>query len=237
MSADAESKARTIESRTTREQDALGRRLLVVNTFGIVVALTGLVIPLAWRSAMLICLVGLFVFTVFLVRHDFPRWSTNLYIFGQAVGWTELLADAWLVCRTETLVYASGGPFVWVSPLYMPFAWGGLLTSTMLLGVVVHRRTSLLVASLLVAGLTGLYIPLYEYIAHASGWWWYQDTPMLLGVVPIFIVIGEIIVGLPLVWIGTRLEHVSTGGAALLGAGVGLLIFAAYALAYAVIGS
>jgi hypothetical protein len=118
----------------------------------------------------------------------------------------------------------------------MPFAWGGLLTSTMLLGVVVHRRTSLLVASLLVAGLTGLYIPLYEYIAHASGWWWYQDTPMLLGVVPIFIVIGEVIVGLPLVWIGTRLEHVSTGGAALLGAGVGLLIFAAYALAYAVIG-
>jgi hypothetical protein len=236
MSVDAGSKPSPMTSRLTREQDELGRRLLVVNAFGIAIAMVGLVIPLGWRSATVICLVGLLVFTAFLVRRDFPRWSTNLYIFGQAVGWTELLADAWLVRHTETLVYASGGPFVWVSPLYMPFAWGGLLTSSMLLGVVVHRRTSLVVASLFVAGLTGLYIPLYEYIAHASGWWWYQHTPMLLGVVPIFIVIGEMIVGLPLVWIGTRLEHVGAVGAALFGGAVGLLIFAAYALAYGLIG-
>jgi hypothetical protein len=226
-----------MSAEAVREQDELGRRLLVVNALGMAIALAGLALPLGWRSAMFICLMGLFVFTAFLVRRDFPRWSTNLYIFGQAVGWTELLADAWLVRCTETLIYPAGGPFVWVSPLYMPFAWGGLLTSTMLLGVVVHRRASLLVASSIVAGLTGLYIPLYEWIAHASGWWWYQDTPMLLGVVPIFIVIGEMIVGVPLVWIGTRLEHVGAGKAALFGVAVGLLIFAAYALAYAVIGS
>jgi hypothetical protein len=237
MSVDAGDNRSPLKSRMQREQDELGRRLLVINAFGLVIALTGLVWPLGWRSATVICLVGLFVFTAFLVRRDFPRWSTNLFIFGQAVGWTEVLADAWLVCHTETLIYASGGPFVWMSPLYMPFAWGGLLTSTMLLGVIVHRRASLVTASLLVAGLTGLYIPLYEYIAHASGWWWYQDTPMLLGVVPIFIVLGEVIVGVPLVWIGARLEQVDTAGAALYGCSVGLLIFAAYALAYAVIGS
>jgi hypothetical protein len=219
-----------------RDQDDLARRLLAVNAMGLAVALSGLVIPLGWRSATAICFVGLFVFTVYLVRHGFPRWSTNLYIFGHAVGWTELLADAWLVQHTQTLVYPSDGPFVWASPLYMPYAWGGLLMSGIVLGVIVQRQASRITASLLVAGITGLYIPLYEYFAHASGWWWYRDTPMLFGVVPTYILIGELIVGLPLVWIGTRLEQVTAGGAAWLGCAVGLLIFAAYALAYAAVG-
>jgi hypothetical protein len=224
------------ERASARDQDQLSRQLLVVNFVGLGFALTGLVWPLAWRSATAICLLGLAVYSAYLIRGGFPRWSTNLYVFGQAVGWTELCADAWLVQHTQTLVYPAGGPFVWTSPLYMPFAWGGLLTSNVLLGVILHRRTSLLTASLLVTALTGLYIPLYEYLAHASGWWSYRDTPMLLDVVPLYIVLGETIVGMPLVWIGVRLEQVTAVGAAMLGCAVGLLIFVAYAFAYALTG-
>lgn len=54
--------------------------------------------------------------------------------------------------------------------------------------------------------------------------------------VPIYIVIGEAIVGMPLVWIGARLEQVTAVGAALLGCAVGLLIFGAYVFAYALAG-
>jgi hypothetical protein len=222
-------------STVASDQDELARQLFVVNLLGLVFALTGLLWPLAWRSATAICGFGFAVYSVYLVRRGFPRWSTNLYVFGQAVGWTELLADAWLVQHTQTLVYPSGGPFVWCSPLYMPFAWGGLLTSNILLGVVIHRRTSLLRASLLITVLTGIYIPAYEYIAHASGWWSYRDTPMLFDVVPIYIVLGEALVGVPLVWVGTRLEQVTAARAALLGCAVGLLIFVAYACCYVLI--
>lgn len=45
-------------------------------------------------------------------------------VFGLAVGFTELAADAWLVDYTKTLDYSiDGGPMLRRSPLWMPFAW------------------------------------------------------------------------------------------------------------------
>ena len=45
-------------------------------------------------------------------------------VFGLAVGFTELAADAWLVDYTKTLDYSiGGGPMLWRSPIWMPIAW------------------------------------------------------------------------------------------------------------------
>ena len=52
----------------------------------------------------------------------------RILLFGMATGWTELLADRWLVETSATLFYQPGGPFVLRSPLYMPFAWMVVMT-------------------------------------------------------------------------------------------------------------
>ena len=45
-------------------------------------------------------------------------------LFGLVVGFTELVADAWLVDYTRTLDYSiGGGPMIWRSPVWMPLAW------------------------------------------------------------------------------------------------------------------
>ena len=45
-------------------------------------------------------------------------------VFGLAIGFAELAADAWLVDYTRTLDYSiGGGPMIWRSPLWMPLAW------------------------------------------------------------------------------------------------------------------
>lgn len=159
----------------------------------------------------------------------------NLTLFGLAAGAAELAADAWLVNITGTLVYPAG-PRLWASPAYMPIAWFGMMSAASALTIALSRRLSLATAGILTALVLGVYIPIYEAIAAAAGWWRYQGTPMLAGVVPHYIILGEVLLALPFVWLTARLVRASVVGALALGIAEGLWIGASYYLAFQVVG-
>jgi hypothetical protein len=135
------------------------------------------------------------------------RWL----LLGFVAGWLEISTDAWLVRNTatlvypreepmvSTLVYPREEPMVWDSPLYMPFAWTLVLTQLGVIGGWLARRMSQLLATLIVAALGGSMIPVYEDLARSAGYWWYVDTPMLMNA-PLYIIVSEFLLSLPLVW-------------------------------------
>lgn len=123
------------------------------------------------------------------------RWLT----LGFVAGWVEIGTDAWIVRVTQSLAYPSGGPMVWDSPLYMPFAWTIVLAQLGVVGGFLARRMSLTRATLACALIGGLMIPLYELLAHYANYWKYTQTPMLLRA-PLYIILAEFLLALPLVW-------------------------------------
>lgn len=124
------------------------------------------------------------------------RWL----VIGLVAGWVELLTDAWLVRSTATLVYPQQPPMVWDSPLYMPFAWALVVSQLGVVGGWLAQRMSLVRASLACGLLGGAMIPLYELLAHHANYWTYIDTPMVLHA-PLYIIVAEFILVLPLVWL------------------------------------
>lgn len=215
------------------DQRTLLALLGVVNLGGVVIGLSGLVSPWGWSSAALAVGLGLAAYLGYLVVARCPRWSTNVFLLCLCAGIVELWADHWLVHGTGTLIYADGGPFVIASPLYMPLAWAGMLATHLAIARAVSRRTSMWTSTLLTAAISGSYLPLFEYLAFVSDWWHYEGTSMWLGVVPVFIAVGELAIGLPLALVATRLERASPGDAIMLGAGLGLWIFACYTWTFA----
>ncbi len=165
-----------------------------------------------------------------------PRCSKATAIFGVAAGFTELIADWWLVNRTGSLVYAPGEPMLVASPMYMPFAWALVM---MQLGVVAHwlRENFSVAKAALIAGLIGgVNIPLYESLARAADWWIYQKTPMLLGA-PYYIILGEVLIVVPLVWLADWLVRMGpVKGGIILGIVEGLVILVAYMIAWWLVG-
>lgn len=155
-------------------------------------------------------------------------------LIGYAAGFTELLADWWLVTRTESLVYPADEARIVVSPLYMPIAWGNILAQ---LGILVHGirdRWGIGVATVLGALIAGANIPLYEHLADGAGWWYYRDTPMLFDA-PYYIILGEFLLGLPFAWLDYRLDR-DWLAAVPLGVLTGLGILVAYVLAWWLVG-
>ncbi len=115
----------------------------------------------------------------------------RLLLFGLVVGVGELPADYFGVVTTETLVYPPGEPLIWVSPLYMPLSWMILMTQFGFLGYLIGQRTSIGVATIALVLIGGSNIPLYEYLAAHAGFWHYQNTPMLFGVTPYYVIVAE----------------------------------------------
>jgi hypothetical protein len=155
---------------------------------------------------------------------------TQLLVFGIGAGLAELAADWWLVSVTRTLHYAQWGPFLIDSPSYMPLSWAGILLSMGWLGWVVQRRFGMLAGMAAATVVTGVYVPVFEGLAHYAGWWTYSDCRMW-GPVPWYIIIGEALVGLSLT---PLVKHVLAGSgikvAFVSGLGAGLWIWAAYAV-------
>lgn len=152
----------------------------------------------------------------------------NLLVFGLVAGLTELAADWWLVSVTRTLRYEPWGPFVIDSPAYMPMSWAGILLSMGFFGWMISRKHGLLLGSLASMVITGIYVPVYEALAHYAGWWTYSGCPMW-GVVPWYIIIGEALVGALLT---PLVKRVIEGRGLLVAAGCGVIaglwIWAAY---------
>lgn len=225
---------RFLPGRTMSETHGRSRFVLITLLLAVCWNFASSLAGLGWVAAYLItfCEIGLYVW--FIWRHRDPLLGRML-LFALAAGWTELLADRWLVEATATLVYLPGGPFVVRSPLYMPFAWTVVLTQLGYLGWWLGKRYGLPVGSLLVALFGAVNIPLYEQWAKGAGWWYYRNSPML-GNTPWYIIAGEffIVLALPKVIALVEERHWSVSIAA--GIGLGLWIWGAYGAAFAVVG-
>ena len=76
-----------------------------------------------WRTGLALNLADNLLLLGFVARHR-DIVLARLMLLGLAVGLAELAADAWLVDYTRTLDYSiGGGPKLWRSPMWMPFAW------------------------------------------------------------------------------------------------------------------
>lgn len=139
----------------------------------------------------------------------YAAWTRDVFVsrmivFGLVVGFGELPSDYFGVVVNETLVYPPDEPLIWVSPAYMPLSW---MVMMLQLGTVANWLTSkwgLLKTTGALAVLGGLNIPLYETLARHAGWWSYQNTPLLLGMTPYYVILAEVLLSLALPWVVSR---------------------------------
>lgn len=174
------------------------------------------------------------IYLVYAVRARNPM-LTHFLVLALVAGWAELAADWWLVVKTESLVYAAG-PKIVESPVYMPFAWMLVLAQVGLVGQWLRTRLSTWPAALLTGAFAGLNIPSYESLAKFAEWWYYRDTPMILNA-PYYIILGEFLIGVPLVFMGLwHAKDPKVHFAVLLGVVEGLVIWVAYRIAWGLVG-
>lgn len=114
----------------------------------------------------------------------------RLITFGIAAGITELIADAYLVDITNTLVYPQPEPTIWCSPAYMPFSWAVVLIQIGYISWLLDGKIGPWKDGLLMIAFSAVLIPLYENWAIHAGWWSYHNAKMI-GDVPVYIYIAE----------------------------------------------
>ncbi|MDP3064806.1 MAG: hypothetical protein Q8O40_16640 [Chloroflexota bacterium] len=155
----------------------------------------------------------------------------RLFLFSIAAGLTELLADRWLVEQTGSLLYNPSGPFLMQSPFYMPLAWALILIPLGYLAIQLGGYVSLPWATALTAVGAAAYIPLYEHWAIDARWWSYRNATMIGGV-PWYIIVGELLSVLPLPLFLARVDRTRAWTIGFLGILEGLWIWGAYAVSY-----
>ena len=172
--------------------NTLAHRRLIITTIVLnIVAVGGLTfVPWSdWRSGLALNLFNNAALLWFVIRHG-DLFLTRLMVFGLAVGFTELAADAWLVDSTKTLDYSiGGGPMIWRSPLWMPFAWEIVAVQFGYVGLWLWNRFGSY--GLVGVGVLGtINIPYYEEMARHINWWQYGNCRML-SYTPYYIILGE----------------------------------------------
>jgi hypothetical protein len=168
----------------------------------------------------------------------FVAWHRDILlarfiVFGLAVGFSELAADAWLVDYTKTLDYSiGGGPTLWRSPLWMPFAWEVVAVQFAYLGLWLWNRFG--GRGLLAIGVLGaINIPYYEEMARRINWWQYGNCRML-SYTPYYIILGEFGIAIILALLARRVADGEWRNAVLAGLAGGAGIFVCYAVAYGI---
>ncbi len=153
--------------------------------------------------------------------------------FGLAVGFTELAADAWLVDYTKTLDYSiGGGPMLWRSPIWMPFAWEVVAVQFGYVGLWLRERFN--GRGLLAIGILGaINIPYYEEMARRINWWQYRDCHML-SYTPYYIILGEFGIAIMLAVLSKQVSRGTWATAIWIGVAGGVGIFVCYAIAYGI---
>jgi hypothetical protein len=183
-----------------------------------------------WRTGAALNVVDnclLVGFTV--VRRD--ALLARFLLFGVVVGFTELLADAWLVDYTRTLDYSiGGGPMIWRSPLWMPLAWEVVAVQFGYVGLRLWERFGK--TGLLMIGLLGaINIPFYEEMARRIHWWQYSGCRMI-SYTPWYIIVGEFGIALSFALLARTLRRDSWRVAVIAGVAGGVSIFVCYAMAF-----
>jgi len=185
-----------------------------------------------WRTGVALNLIDNALLLAVVVRQA-DGFLARLMLFGLAVGFAELPADAWLVVFTGTLDYSpGGGPMIWHSPLWMPFAWEVVAVQLGYLGVrLVERFGAWGLAGI---GLLGaINIPFYEQMAKQTNWWAYHGCRMLSDT-PYYIILGEFGIAVALALGALRLRGGTWHTAVVAGLAGGAAIFVCYALAYGI---
>ena len=80
-------------------------------------------------------------------------------------------------------------------------------------------------ATVAIAVLGGVNVPLYEYLARRAEFWYYQDCNMLFGTVPYITIFAETFFSMVLPFLVSRLPRVSWPVVALLGVLEGAWMF------------
>lgn len=185
-----------------------------------------------WRTGLALNLLDNFLLLSFVfLRRDLL--IARLMVFGLAVGFAELPADAWLVLHTHTLNYSiGGGPMLWCSPAWMPLAWEVVAVQFGYLGLRLWERFGGF-GLLLIGGLGAVNIPYCEEMARRIHWWTYSGCRMI-SFTPYYIVLGEAGIAMVLALLAVQLRRGTWKKAAIAGLVGGLAIFICYALAYLV---
>jgi hypothetical protein len=209
------------------------RLCIVIATIVVNVAAVSLltVVPWSdWRTGAALNIVDNCLLVGFaLVRQD--ALLGRFLLFGIVVGFAELPADAWLVDYTHTLDYSiGGGPVIWRSPLWMPFAWEVVAVQFGYIGLRLWERFGKV--GLLMIGLVGaINIPFYEEMARRIHWWQYGDCRMI-SFTPWYIILGEFGIALAFALLARTLRRRSWRKAVVAGIGGGFSIVVCYALAF-----
>ena len=188
-----------------------------------------------WRTGMALnSLDNAILITYALIRRD--QMMFYLIGFGLALGFTELAADAWLVDHTRTLDYSiGGGPMIWRSPFWMPFAWEVVAVQFAVLGIWLTQKFSHW--GIWLAGLIGaINIPFYEEMALKTKWWAYHGCRMFLHT-PYYIILGEFFIILAIVFLARRIHIENLFATIISGAAGGAAVWICYAAAFFICGS
>lgn len=183
-----------------------------------------------WKSGLALNLFDNLLLLSYVAMHR-DTLLARFMVFGLAVGFTELAADAWLVDYTRTLDYSiGGGPILWRSPLWMPFAWEIVAVQFGYLGLWLWERFG--GWGLVGIGMLGaINIPYYEEMARRINWWHYRDCRMIFST-PYYIILGEFGIAILLALLAKRLVQGNWTTALWTGVAGGVGIFVCYAIAY-----
>ena len=221
--------ARTRSSIGESDLGRVSRLLLFINLQGLVWALASAATH-AGPWTVWGCTVTATTIYLLGVRWSEPDPLKSLAMFGLAAGLTTLAVDWWLISGMGVLEYPDWGPFLVRSAGYMPVSWAGIVLTLGFAGTRVGQRFGALAGSLTTTLLTGTLIPFYELCAHFAGWWSYRGEAVF-GVLPRYIIVGEILLGLPLAWLtGQAIERRRPRACLGLGVVIGLWIWASYAI-------
>jgi hypothetical protein len=181
---------------------------------------------LGWEfaAAMSFGLMLIYVAYAFLMKEELLK---RVILFALVAGFTELIADKWLVDVTKTLVYYPDEPFIVRSPVYMPFSWAAILTSIGYTSHLISKHEDKWKTIALTVLMGGIIIPIFECWAYFAQWWWYQNCDMVYHV-PYYIILGEAIICVTLAGVIHAIENKSFLWAMALGIFQGLWIWLSY---------
>jgi hypothetical protein len=203
---------------------------IVINV--VAVALLALAPWSDWKTGLALNLLDNALLFAFIYLHR-DELLLRLIILGVIAGFTELLADAWLVGYTHTLDYSiGGGPQFWRSPAWMPFAWEIVAVQFCYLGLRLQEHFGRF--GLVLIGLIGaVNIPYYEEMARRLHWWRYSGCRMFSNT-PYYVILGEFFIAMIFARLVKNFRRGNIFSAALLGIVAGVAIFVSYAVAYGV---
>lgn len=208
--------------------------VLTVMTIGIAILISDSLQEKGWVSA---AWWGYGLSAVFFLYAGIMRDQLLLRfsLFALTTGFAELMADAWLVNYTHTLLYPHPEPMLFASPAYMPFSWTVVLLEVGYIGWLVSKKWGLVKATVFLFVLGAVLVPLYERWAIGAGWWSYVNCPTLFDV-PHYVIAAEGLLMLSIPVILSRVEKVNYFTIVLWGITEGVIMLLACMLAYSWLG-